>query len=494
MTVVGKLGEWSFESWAPDLPARGHPSLVDAKNCLPVPGGYGQLEDLSAASDALDNPALGAVFVKDESGAVYNFAGDTAKLYSLSGGTFSDVSKGGGYATASGEHWSFAKFGDRIIATNYSDAMQYIDLGSALFADLPGSPPRARHIAVVRDHVMVANLVSGTTVPNRIEWCAYNNTELWGDQPGKQAGGQDIYGRGGAIQALVPGRRIFPGADATLVLENSVFTTTYVGGRLVFRFDEQKTLRGTPAARSVVHNGDTLFYYADDGFQAVTGGQERLIGNRQVDRWFADNVDESNYLSMVGAIDRTRNVVAWIFPRSGATADRVLFYDWALQRWSYAELDIQWIGEFASSGYTLDTLDTVLTSGIDASSISVDSVAYQGGLINIGAFNSSNQICTFSGEPLTAAFETGEVNADDDTVMTHSIRPHVDEGMDVRCRVVYRDDQRNTPDETIQKMVNGNGRAHIRKRARYVRAKTEVLAGFKTAFGASLHGRVMGWR
>ena len=151
--------------WLPDLPATRNRGAITCKNCLPLSDSYTQWPSLSEFSTAMDAPVNGAIWLQDKQNTFFNFAGtynETAgqsKLYQLDANlNWNDVSKAGGYTSF--EDWEFAKFGPRVIATNNNDPVQYFDLASSsLFADLPGSPPKGQRIAVVRDFVVIGDLL-----------------------------------------------------------------------------------------------------------------------------------------------------------------------------------------------------------------------------------------------------------------------------------------------------------------------------------------------
>lgn len=56
-----------------------------------------------------------------------------------------------------------------------------MSLAGNTFADLAGSPPKARRITVVGDFIVMGNLdEGGTQYPNRVRWSGFNNSEAWG--------------------------------------------------------------------------------------------------------------------------------------------------------------------------------------------------------------------------------------------------------------------------------------------------------------------------
>src|SRR5215470_4601310 len=112
-------------AWQPDLPDFENPGALEAKNVIPDAAGYRPLPSLVAAGallGAMDARVQGAILARGQGGAIANFAGTAGKLYRWdnAGLTWTDVSRtaGGAYGTAADGGWSFAQFGDLVIAVN----------------------------------------------------------------------------------------------------------------------------------------------------------------------------------------------------------------------------------------------------------------------------------------------------------------------------------------------------------------------------------------
>ena len=88
-----------FSEWRPDMPQLSQWAR-EALNVVPAEESYRPLNALSGVSNALNARCQGAEWFRGTSGLVKMFAGDTSKLYLLSGTTWSDVSR------ASGGGWS----------------------------------------------------------------------------------------------------------------------------------------------------------------------------------------------------------------------------------------------------------------------------------------------------------------------------------------------------------------------------------------------------
>jgi hypothetical protein len=479
--VVVPIGEW-----LPDLPDRDIGGALEAKNCIPEAKSYRSLNDLSAFSDALTNACVGAFWARDDSGTLFNFAGDSGELYNLLADNTWDA-VGGASAPYSASNWDFAKFGERVIAVSDGDTPQYWDMGtSSAFADLPNAPTAAR-VGVVRDFVVLGDM--DTLGPSYVVWSGYNNSEIWTPSVRTQSDQQQLFGRAGSVQ------RIVPGEYGVIFCENSIYRMTYEGPPTVFRFDEVERRRGTPAPNSVVWSGPNVWYYSHDGFYYFDGVKSIPISDNRIAKWFQDNAAVNALDTMRGAIDRRNRLIIWAFKSTSSAAqnNRLLIYNWSVPprgRWSWAEVDTQIIEEYVTPGLTLDQLDTPLPNGIDTDSIPVDSLEFAGGSLSLQAFNASNQSATFSGSPLVAELDTKEdAPKYEGRRIVNAVRPLVEGSSQtvVTAAVGTRNTLRGSPSFTAFKGENGlNGEINHIVNARYARYRLSISGGFRHANGVAL--------
>ena len=144
----------------------------------------------------------------DNDGNASNFAGTLTTLEKLNtDNTWSDVKKLGGYTTAADDMWEFVQWDDQVIATNFGDPIQSFDLSSSsLFADLAASAPKARHITVVREFVVVGNTNDATdgNVPFRVRWGPIGDPAGdWAVSAATQADFQDLSADDGWVMGIV---------------------------------------------------------------------------------------------------------------------------------------------------------------------------------------------------------------------------------------------------------------------------------------------------
>ncbi len=489
----------SFGEYLPDQTSFENPGLVQATNVLPLANSYVPWPSQQPYSDPIDARARGGIQARSAVGTTYMFVGDAAKLYSLTGVTWNDVSKGGGYAVPPEDNWEFIKWGERVIAVNGADGAatsnpQVIDLGAANFADLAGTPPQARHIAAVRDQVVMGNTWDGTdgNVPNRVRWSGVNDHTSWAVSPATQAGFQDLQGDGGWIQ------RVVGGEYGIIFQERSVWRMTYVGSPVVYQMDEVLPGRGTPCPGSVVRVGKFTFFLSQEGFEVLRDGTaSEPIGAQKVDRSFFRDFD-SNYTHRVtGTFDPIARRVYWAYPGPGnvdGRPNRMLCFDWTTNRWTVSSQESEAMFVAATAGFTLEALDTISTS-LDDLPESLDSRTYMGGAAQIGVMDSLNRLAFWSGPPLDATIETGDGRLiENSRTRLKEIRPEV-EGGSVTVEIGTRNSLVSDPVVWSPPAApNSRGRITRTSNARYHRFRVNIQGDWRHAMGLELQGSRGGTR
>lgn len=460
--------------YLPDLPAFANPGATTARNVIPAAASYQPLAGLSAYSNALDGRCQGAFATRDSGGNVYNFAGDTAKLYALSGQAWTDVSRsaGGAYSTPVDGSWTFSQFGDLVIAMNAVDEPQKWQLGtSTAFTALGGNPPIARFAGVVRDFLVMGR-VSGYA--NRVQWSAIDDGEDWTPSAVTQSDSQDLPD-GGWVQALVGGEY------GTVLQERSIKRMTYVGAPIIFQFDEVARNRGVVAEGAVASFESTTFFLDTDGFYAlVDGRQVASIGDQKIDKTFWRSVNQSYLHRIQAAIDPISKLYVLAYPTQESvdgTPNRLLIYNWTTARWSEAAVEAELIyRSLSGASETLDSLDDVSAS-LDALGFSLDSRVWTGGLILLSAFDAQHRLCLFTGENLPATVETGETQLfPGRRALVTSVRPMVDGGSPT-MRLGTRSRIGDPVAWGAESHVNAQGECPLRSAARYHRARLSLPAG-----------------
>ena len=482
-----------FGEWLPDQPDLENKGVTVAENVIPAFEGYRSLSSLGNVSNQATNILKNIFSAKDNSGNVKVFAGDTGKLYEFNAGTsnLDDISKGGGYSLTDSERWRFVQFGTSVIvAGGVAETLQEFTLGTdSAFADLGGTPPKADFIAVVRDQVWTANIDEGSgRVPFRVRWSGINNSAQW-TVGTDQADFQDIPDAG-AITGLVGGEY------ATILMEKAIVRASYVGTPLIYQIDKVETARGCTFSGSVSHIGNTVFFLNEDGFYAFDGTKSVPIGAEKVNKFFFKDFNSSQSDKMTSAVDPTNQIVVWSYVsntnQSGSTPDRLLIYNYAIQRWSIANVSVDLIAPFFTAGYTLEALDN-LASNLDSLPAPLDSNLYKGGAFLFGG-SVDKKITSFTGQPLSATIETSEfaLNKGKHSLVTRSV-PYFKNGS-VTVQVGARDRQDNDVTFSTANSLTDEGFVQHRSQGRFHRIRMNITGFWDFAQGFDIEGQPLGRR
>lgn len=460
--------------YRPDLPDFGNSGATVALNVIPAAASYRPLAGLDPYSAPLAARCQGAYATRDSNGVVHNFAGDATRLYLLNSQVWTDVSRatGGPYATPVDGAWSFAQFGDLVIAMNGVDVPQKWQLGnSTRFEALGGAPPVARCAAIVRDFLVMGR-VSGYA--NRVQWSAIDNAEDWTISATTQADAQDLPD-GGWVQGIVGGEY------GTILQERSIKRMTYVGAPVVFQFDEIARNRGAVADGSIATFESTTFFLDTDGLFALVDGRQVVpIGDQKVDKTFWRTVNQSHLHRINAAIDPINKLYVLSYPgqdSADGTPNRLLIYNWTAARWSEAEIEAEIVyRSLSGASHTLDSLDSV-SGSLDALGFSLDSRVWAGGMVLLSAFDRQHRLCLFTGPSLPAMIETGEAQLfPGRRALVTSVRPMVDGGAPV-VRVGTRNRIVDPVAWGAEAGLNALGDCPLRSVGRYHRARISLPAG-----------------
>ena len=464
-----------FADWLPDIPALENPGATVATNVIPDFKSYRPVPDIAAYSTALDALCRGAFSASNSAGNTYNYAGDTAKLYEVRTAP-TDRSKSGGYSTGEDEFWEFVQWGQTAIGTNFTNPVQSVTLGGAAFADLITSTlkPKARHIAVVGDFVVLGNTNDATDgdKPTRVWWSGINNSLDFQPAAATQSDNEDLSEADGWVQAIIGG------VDYGVVFqERAINRMTYVGAPLVFQFDKVESSRGLLAPNAAINVGRLVYYLSDDGFYVFDGSTSVPIGAGKVDRTFFGELNTQWQTRVRAAADPLAKLVWWAYPDAAGdgTCDSVLIYHWPSQRWAKASIATEVIFSSLTLGYTLEELDAINAS-LDALSPTLDSRVWTGGKRLLAAFGTTHRLSYFTGSNLAATIETGEFEAaPGQRALLTELRPLVDGGT-ITAALATRNIQTETATFGSAVAINANGFVPFRASGRYHRARVSVAA------------------
>ena len=474
--------------YAPDQPTYPGTGAAVVKNVYPrTQISYGPVGSQSAMYNALTARCRGGFGVRDKLGDTFIFAGDANDLYLMKAGlsAWLNVSLlAGGYAA--GDAWRFTYFNGDVIATNYGNPPQYFTLiGGSAFADVGGTPPRAKFISTVKNaFVVLGNTYDSENgeMPQRVWWGAAGNAHDWpllgsNDAAEKQSSSVDLLGPAGEVMGFAPE---LMNADAIVFQERGVRRMTYTGPPTTFSFLPVENARGCVASDSIVVNGGIAYYWGQDGIYAFDGDEAQPIGADKIDKTVYDDVDVSNLSRIVGVADPKNKLIIWAYPsrqNSLGNPDRLLIYNWQLDRWSLVELTCETLLKVLSIGYTLDELETILGYlTVDVIPHPLSSDVWQGGRPHVATFNTDHKLTYLTGTPLAATVDTAEAQPKAGLrTFIKSVRPLVDgEDSAPSVAVGRRERQQDLVSWSDAVALNAMGACPVRRSGRYITVRISV--------------------
>ncbi|SFG64959.1 hypothetical protein [Methylobacterium gossipiicola] len=480
------IGLAAFE---PDVASVDSSVCEVATNVVPRKDGYGPFLSPVPISLALPAGCRGAVEVNSPGyGFPIYFAGTGTRLYRYNLGTsdWDDVSQPGRtYSVPPGDYWSFAVYGSRLLACTLGTPVQVIDIDiGKQFADLAGNPPRARHMGVVGEFVVLAGLAAD---PNAVDWSDLGNIEFW--QPGVGGGHTSdlqIFPDGGAVTG-------FAGGEFGVVFqERAIRRMVFIpNSSEVFSFEVFEENRGAVAPWSIAKTGPRVFYLDRDGFYAFQGGVSVPIGAERVNRFFAARVDPNQVASVVAIRDVTGPRVLFAYrsraadPSDPTLLDEILLYDWLLDRWTFVALPIRFGLVAATPAVSIDNIPGSLD---DPGQKPLDDPSYAGGVPALGVITADGRLALLNGPALEAVMQTSEAMI---------FRPQRTFARGVRLsgdaddwRAVIGTREKPAVSEPVrwrpETRPNTQGFAPCRASGRYHRARIRIPAGVPWTYAAAI--------
>lgn len=372
------------------------------RNVIPTQSGFRPFPSLAALTSALETEPQGFFFSVEADGTVLIFAATADKLWKLDSTDFTwdDVSRTSpAYSGNATEGWVFAKYGSVIVATNGNDNVQSFTVGSSsVFADLSGSPPKAKRAAVVGDYLVLYGL---TDDPTGIAWSGTGELTEW--RATVNNAGSQTFPDGGEVMFVAPIER------NAIILQRykARAMTASPDTGFVFTFAEIED-RGAVSHSACVSVGGRTFFLAEDGFYFITpGGGSTPIGAERVDATIKAAVASTDNLELVtAAADPVNKLVVWAYSTNGTTLDGAIGYAWQMDQWVDLKVGtLTGLGEAATPGETMESLATTYPN-LDEMTISLDSARFLGGRPVFAGFTEDYKLGFFDGAALEAILET----------------------------------------------------------------------------------------
>ena len=306
------------------------------------------------------------------------------------------------------EAWEFAAWKNKILATNFDDNPQQITLGATAFADLT-TALKARHIAVVRDFVVLANTFDASrwrrAVARAVEWV--RGRDGLTVSPSTLSGYQDL-----KVNKV---ERVFGGEYGVILQQDRVWRMTFAGAPTVWQFDEVVPGIGVIAPGAAAQDGEVIYFLSTKGFFALERGtQATPIGIGRVDEFIRTDLDLATSTASVRWRTRTPSGSIGPIPAPTITAgDRTASSSTTAPRTAGRlidqEVELLWAG--GGTGISLDAAASIgdpLNIDDPDADVSFDDPRWVGGAPFIAAFDETYAAGSFSGSVRDAVLTTKE--------------------------------------------------------------------------------------
>jgi hypothetical protein len=301
----------------------------------------------------------------------------------------------------------FEQFEASIYATTKTGATYVLaDIDSdTTFVAASGTPPKANAITRIGDFLFMGDLtdIDSSDQSYRVRWSQFNNPDgAWATDVATQASFVDMPTRLGTVTGLT-------GGDIGIIFQKyGVSRIIYTGDSVPFSKEIIDKERGCASPTSIVQVGPVSYYVAHDGFCRTDGNTVDVVSTNKVWDWLTDNIESTNLNKISGAVNWARKAIVWSFYGIGQTSfTNHIIYNWERDKWSTAEVSIDYILEGTQDGVTLEGVAAIYPD-LDAMSLSLDSAAFKARGRMLSCFISGT-LYDFIGNALEATFETGDI-------------------------------------------------------------------------------------
>lgn len=464
------------KGWLPDFLDFSMPEggLIQALNLIPHDEKYyPALNPAHYSATVLSGTPCGSQEYFSRNGKYYLFCGTFAKLYRFeSDRSVSDITRASGAYTAASTRWYFTKKGEIVVATNYTDAPQVLnDMTSAVgtkFADLGGSPPKAKFCLFFKGHLILGYLNDGTVYPQKLIWSAWDNITDFAQSLTTGADSRDLTDADGEISGLVA-------FDSLVIVfhRNSITLGWYSKAPFTFSFNTNKikdkgAIEGTP----ITFGKNCYFFDERDIYEMTADGSITPIG-MGIKNTLLNDLDIENLHRITAGSDSRRGVIYWSYPstNSDGTPDTILCYNPKVKRFTKISLTHYGIFTMHKTVLDADSMDLIYPDA-DAVSFDADSSFWFDNAVIVGCIDSDKYISNFSGNAMTWTLETSEYNYDDKIIAVLGIRPKIDRAIDsVSVQIGYRFNETDIRSYSDATTIDIYGKANPRASGRYTTVK-----------------------
>jgi len=390
--------------------------LTDCHNIIPTLNGFKSGPSLSTVGiPSLSFPCIGASLVVQLDNERRIFAGTSTRIYELTGTTWTNRSKSGGYTPGAENRWRFCQFGNVTIATNQTDKIQFLQAGGGAFADIADAPI-AKIVLVASGFVMAFSIGSDTQ-----SWACSGlyNYNTWTPSQATQAATGQIVDSPGDIRAAKA-----LGNSVVVYKERSMYLGTYVGPPVIWQWEQISSDIGAVGPEAVVNIGTEHIFIGSDDFW-VFDGSRPVAFNQPIKNWFFSNSSRLYRSRANGYYDRFNNLIYFYYCSvdSGGDLDSCIVYNTKTKLWGRSDRKIQAPLEFTTIGMIYDELGDVYNEYDDIPNFAYDSDRWYFGGYTAAIFDDQNQLMFLDGIGSDSYIETWDIGDDSQYSTLLEVRP-----------------------------------------------------------------------
>lgn len=471
--------------FAPDIDPMTQGIFVDCESTIPFDGGFkGAPSAVSVGASALPSTAVGAAILTDLSNAQKLYAGTLTKLYTLTGTSWTDVSRGASYSLGTEDRWSFVQYGNTALAATITAKIQRST--GAAFSDI-ASAPQAAILEQSLGFALAFNTVDATYGTNPDGWwcSAYLDETDWTPALSTQATRGRLIGGAGPITAA---KRF--GDDIAVYKGRTMFVARYVGSPVVWDFNQVSNDIGCVGISAVT---DTLIghiFVGQDNVYLYDGTTPRPLDGTQVIRsWLFRDINPTYQYRTALLYDRTSYTVHlyYVSAASSGAIDSCVVYHLLRKQWGRANRAIEAVVNYVTPSITYDVGSSLVTTYDTGPMIPFDSPFWTSGASTPAVFDTSHVLKTISGACTSSSFTTGDVGDEDGYSFCDNLRVRYSLNPTTSAVTGYVKDDEGSLVVTGTSSAVSDGRHNMRQTARFHRFKAEQTGDWSaTAYRPSL--------
>jgi hypothetical protein len=309
----------------------------------------------------------GAVAWRSDSGDTIVGAGTTQKLYVIKGGVRYDVTPAGfvtgradsiipgvsgqgasaygsglygagpyGEAPSTGtaqeaDTWQLDVFGDYLVGVSTSDRKFYVWQGATgTPAAMPsGAPTQLRGVVCTPERFVFLLGANGNV--RSVAWPSQETFEEFTPTGENTAGDFELTTNG----ALMSGRRTRK--ETLLWTDDDVHTATYIGGELVYRFEQAGEKCGIVAPNACAVIDTTAYWMGKNSFYLYDGFVKPLSSD--VHDYVFRDINRAQLAKVFAVTNAEFGEVTWYYPSAGSVEnDRYVTYNFREGHWAFGQM------------------------------------------------------------------------------------------------------------------------------------------------------------